>query len=215
MKKIISVLVFTLFVIASANAEVMVTANPLGQGALGWLGAAQSNATTTANSNSYNLGGFIGYGINDKLDVFGKLAYGTGSNTPSGISANGIEIGVAAKYLLATAKDMPADLAVGLSYKSKTTTLSGLVSSQTVVGDLAVAVIASKVIIPWVPYCALAYHSLSSSGTTGSNLELALGGQMLLSASSAVMGEIAFNNENWSGATSTSTQITVGYNAKI
>lgn len=217
MKKVLLALMAVLLTASLASAEVLVTANTLGAGKWGYLGALRYGMNSTANSNSYALGGFGAYGVMDNLDVYGKVGYGIGANPPAGLTTNGITLGLAAKYLLVNeSKSMPVSIAALAGYQTTTTNynFTGF-SAQTAVGDIGVGAVASKLMIPWVPYFAAVYHSLNNAGATGSNVELAVGTQMLLSRTSAVVGEFSYNSYNWSGATNTDSQISVAYSAKI
>lgn len=216
MKKIISAIFVFVAIASLAGATVLVPANTLGAGKWGYLGAASYGISSIANSNFYAVGGFGAYGVTDNLDVYAKVGYGVPSNPPAGVTSSAIEIGVAAKYLIVPeSKDMPVSVSAVAGYQTKTTSITAPITMQTVEGDLGVGVIASKVMIPWVPYVALVYHSLNSSNVTGKNLELALGAQMLLSRSSAIVGEYSYNSIDWSGATSTVSKISVAYSAKL
>ncbi len=218
MKKFVFVLALMVVFAAAASAEVLVTANPLGQGNLGYIVAGQYMSTNNPNTNMNGVGGFLGYGISDKLDIFGKLAYGMGSNVPSYLtSASGIILGVAGRYALASEKDMPASLSVvgGYQATTKTYNIVGGGTSGAAIGDLGIGVVASKMLIPWIPYVAVVYHSLSQSGSTGSNIELALGTQLALSKSSAVQAELTSNSITMGAASYNNMEVTIGYTAKI
>ncbi len=220
MKKVLVAIVLVLAVATAASAEVLSTANTLGAGSWGWLGAGQYTSTTVANSNSYGIGGYIGYGILDNLDIYAKLGYGIGANPAAGVTVNGINQGLSVKYSLISGMDAPFSLALGATFKTTTTSASfgGAVVSHSVEGDLGLGLVASKIMVPWVPYAAVAYHSLNmnTGAATGSKLELAVGTQMLLSASSAIIGEIDLQSTTWGGAAATTaTQISLGYSAKI
>ncbi len=220
MKKAILVILALITLTAFANASVLQNANTLGAGKMGWLIAVEyDNNLGGVSETLTGVGGYLAYGVMDKLDIFGKVGYGTVSNLPLGVnSANSIVVGVVAKYqLLEESKNMPVAVAAVAGYQAVTGNFSTpLGSGQTVNGDMGVGAVVSKLMIPWVPYGAVVYHSLPSGGTTDTNLELVVGTQMLLSKTSAVVGEVSLNSYTPSGGTSYSnTQISLAYSAKI
>ncbi|MFA5097777.1 MAG: hypothetical protein WC490_04025 [Candidatus Margulisiibacteriota bacterium] len=221
MKRIVLAIAVVVALSSVVSAEILLTASPLGAGKMGWLAAGRYDTNIGANVTQISGGGFLGYGVMDKLDVFAKVGYGTQSGLPVGLSSSsGIMMGLAARYqfLAENKKDMPVSVAGVLGYQSSTVTsnITGLGSFQTVQGDIGVGAIVSKVIVPWVPYGALVYHSLNQgAGVTGSNVEIAVGSQMALSTSSAIIGEVALNSITIGGASVSDTQISLGYTAKL
>lgn len=203
-----------------ASASVLVTANPMGAGKLGWLAAGQYDSNMGGNATLLGGGGFLAYGATDKLDIYGKLGYGTYGNLTAGWTQSVIMVGVAAKYqlLAENGKNMPVSVAALLGYQPSTVSwgVAGF-SGQVVQGDIGIGAVVSKVMVPWVPYGALVYHSLTTNpgAATGTNLELAVGSQMLLSKTSAVIGEVSLNSMSTGGVTTSDTQISLGYSAKI
>ena len=224
MKKLVIALTVIIALCSVASANVLLTANPLGAGKMGWLAAGQYDSNVGANATLMGAGAFLGYGVMDKLDVFGKVGYGSYGNLGGVIggpsSGTAIGLGVAARYqfLAENAKDMPVSVAGLLGYSSSTATLNyvGFTGVGTT-GDIGVGAVVSKVMSTWVPYGALVYHSLTSNpgAVTGTNLEIALGTQMLLSKTSAVIGEVTLNSMSSGGANTSDTQISLGYTAKI
>jgi len=221
MKRIALALVICLAIASLACAEVLVTANPMGKGQMGWLAGGRYDMSSVANQNSYSAGGYLGYGLMDNLDLYGKLGYGIGANPLAGQTINGIMAGAALKYtFVKEGKDMPVTLAVAGGYQSTTTTVNAGASMQMVTGDLGIGIIASKVMVPYVPYGAVNYHSLNSNApflgtSTGSMIEIAGGTQLLLSKSTAVIGELCYQSITSGGATTNNTQVSLAYSAKI
>ena len=220
MKKLVLIFGVILALSSVVSAEVLLTANPMGAGKMGWLAAGRYDSNIGGNATVIGAGGFLGYGVTDKLDIYGKLGYGSYGNLPAGLTANAIMLGLAAKYQLVAenGKDMPVSVAAVLGYQPSTVTASfGGLSAQAVQGDIGFGAIVSKVIVPWVPYGALVFHSLTVNpgATTGSNLEIVAGTQMLLSKTSAVIGEVSLNSISSGGASTSNTQISLGYTAKI
>ena len=223
MKKIITLLSIICLLCSAANASVLLTASPLGQGKIGLAGALGGvyNITspfTPQNSPAYGLAGLIGYGLTNELDIYGKAGYSTMINLPAGTdSVNGSAFSGVLKYaLLKESSSMPVSVAVAAGYSAASTDisyLSGAVKMQAASGDLGIGVITSKVMVPFVPYAALASHSYDTkvatiSSTKTQNWELALGSYMFLSRSTAIVAE-------WSTAMQIdqqpSTAITIGY----
>jgi opacity protein-like surface antigen len=215
MKKILLALVAVILMASFASASVLVPANTLGAGKWGYLGAAGYAMNSVANSNSYSIGGFGAYGVMDNLDVYVKAGYGLPANAVAGVTMNAIQLGLAAKYLIVSeSKDMPVSVAALAGYQTTTTNMTAPITTQFALGDLGAGVVVSKVMVPWVPYGAAVYHSLNDGTTTGSNVEVAIGTQMLLSKSSAIVGEFSYNSISM-GGTSTESKISLAYSAKI
>jgi len=221
MKKLLMALTIVIVLSAVASAEVLITANPMGAGKLGWLAAGRYDSNISSSMTLMGAGGFLGYGVNDKLDIYGKVGYGSYGNFAVGVSSGSTMMtGIAAKYQLMAenGKDMPVSVAALLGYQASTATFNYIIgSAQAVQGDIGIGAVVSKVIVPWVPYGAVVYHNLTTNpgATTGTNLEVVLGSQMLLSKTSAVIGEVSLNSISSGGSTSSNNQISVGYTAKI
>ncbi|MCX5749269.1 MAG: hypothetical protein NTZ10_03380, partial [Candidatus Saganbacteria bacterium] len=140
---------------------------------------------------------------------------------------NAMALALALKYAVLTEnakQGMPVSVAAVLGYEADTTKVSipGL-DMINALGDIGIGAIVSKIMVPWVPYGALVYHSLNQNNypipggtatTTGSRIEVAVGTQMLLSKSSAVVGEFSYNSYNF-GTSYTNNQISIAYSAKI
>lgn len=223
MKKILLALVAVVLMASFASASVLQSANTLGAGKMGWLVAGEYDGNIWGgNETLIGGGGFLAYGVTNQLDIIGKVGYGAYGNMAAGVdSASVVMFGVAAKYqlLAENATNMPVSVAALVGYQPSTGTVNtALGSGQLTLGDLGVGAVVSKVMAPWVPYGALVYHSLTSNpgATTATNLEVVLGTQMLLSGSSAIIGEVSLNSNTPSGGASfTNTQISLGYTAKI
>ncbi len=215
MKKILLALVAVVLMASFASASVLVPANTLGAGKWGYLGAAGYSMSSVANSNIYSVGGFGAYGVMDNLDVYLKAGYGLPADPPTGVTANAVQLGLAAKYLLVSeSKDMPVSVAALAGYQTTTFNVTAPITMQTATGDLGGGVVVSKVMVPWVPYGAAVYHSLNDGTTTGSSVEIAIGTQMLLSKSAAIVGEFSYNSITMGGS-STESKISLAYSAKI
>lgn len=226
MKRIALALVICLAIASMAAAEVLVTANPMGKGQMGWLAGGRYDTNVmgslASNVTMISAGGYFGYGVMDNMDVYAKIGYGTAGNLPAVVStSNGMVLGLAGKYtFMKESKDFPVTLAVAAGYQASTVNMNlnfGFPAQQSVMGDIGIGVIASKVMVPYVPYGAVNYHSLTTNpgATTGSEIEIAAGTQFLLSKSTAVVGELCLQSITSGGATNSNTQISVAYTAKI
>lgn len=221
MKKIVLALLIIFSIATLASADVLLTASPIGAGKWAVLGAGRYDMNSQANSNMYGAGGFVGYGIMDKLDVYAKIGYGILANPVAGLTANGISLGIAGKYTFLTEnnKDMPVSLAGVLGYQADTSNFNftGFPTTQTVRGDIGGGIIVSKMMIPWIPYFAAIYHNLAQNpgAATGSRIEAALGTYMALSKASAIVGEFSYNSYSMAGTTWTNNQISLAYSQKI
>lgn len=216
-----SILVAFLLVVAIvsvasvASAELLVTANPLGQGKWGVLGAYLSDANANNNS-SYSiatLGGYVGYGVTDKLDVYLNAGSATVGGLPATISVSMTSIGLNAKYaVVAESKDMPVSVSVGAGYRSINTTASALAGGNTTGSQILAGVGVSKMMAPFVPYGGLTYRSTSTGGsTTSTQLDLTVGSAIAWSAQGAVFVEYTMQSITPNGGSAyTSGQIGLG-----
>jgi len=221
MKKLILAITVIIAISTVASASVLQNANTLGAGKMGWLAAGEYDSNMGGNETLMGAGGYLAYGVMKNLDVFGKIGYGSYGNLPAGISSQtAMMVGIAGKYQLLSenGKDMPVSVSALLGYQGSTATVNTILGSgQAVMGDIGIGAVVSKVLVPWVPYGALVYHSLLTNpgSITGTNLEIVVGTQMLLSKTSAVIGEVSLNSISSGGATTSNTQISLGYTAKI
>lgn len=225
MKKILLALIVVIAMTSLASAQLLMPANTLGAGKMGWLGAISTDMNSQANSSQYGVGGYLGYGLTNDWDIYAQLGYGIGSNPPAGVTLSGISTSLLTKYqfIRESVKGSPVSVAAVVGYGATTATMGvggfnfGLPS-----GDLGIGAVVSKVMVPWVPYGAAAYHSVTAdtsgfpggSKTTGSRIEMLVGTQMLLSKDSAIVGEFSYNSYSV-GTSYTNNQVTLGYASKI
>ncbi len=222
MKKILLTFGIVLLICSSVNAQVLLTALPMGAGKIGVAGALGGTYSQNTNSPAYSLGGIIGYGATNDLDVYLKLGYAATINLPATTDyANLSAIGLAAKYsIIKEGSNIPVSVAGAAMYSSGTayaSLLGGAIKGQAVAGDLELGLIMSKVFVPFVPYFAFGSHFVSSnSAFTASsqtqNWEAALGTYMFLSRNNALIAE-------WSTSMridlSASNTISLGYTQSI
>lgn len=238
MKKIFMLLSFLMLVAAVASAELLVTANPLGKGKWGFLGSGiydsglQSGTLTGLTLTSF--GGYVGYGLTDKLDLFvnggsanlGGIPATTGGISTAGMASSMTSIGLTAKYLVMNEmSNSPISVAVGAGYKtinSSTTaptapSLGGGVTTTANGAQMLVGVGVSKVMVPFIPYGGLTYRSNSSSGTTTSTqIDLTAATAIAWSQQGAVFLEYTLQSITPNGAANyTSGQIGLGVGYSI
>lgn len=221
-----------------ASAELLVTANPIGQGKWAVEGAGMQDSSQQGSGLTgltiTQFGGYVGYGLTDKLDLF--LNAGTGSvggfpATIAGISTAGIAstmtaIGLNVKYqVLDEMANSPVSVAVGAGYKSINSSITaptspllggGAVTTSNSTQILAGAGV-SKIMAPLVPYGGLTYRSTSSSGTTvATQLDLTVGSAIAWSMQGAVLVEYTMQSITPNGGTAYSSgQIGLGVAYKI
>ena len=222
-----------------ASAEMLVTANPIGQGKWAVEGAGlmdsgqqfSASGVTLSSLTVTQFGGYVGYGLTDKLDLF--LNAGTGSvggfpATILGISTAGLAVtmtslGLNVKYqVLDEMANSPVSVAVGAGYKS----INSSVTNPTAAGggtstssstQMMVGAGVSKIMAPLVPYGGLTYRSTSSSGTTvATQLDLTVGSAIAWSMQGAVLVEYTMQSITPNGGTAYSSgQIGLGVAYKI
>lgn len=202
--------------ISAASAELLTTANPIGQGKWGVLGAGLMDSNTN-NNTSYGLttiGGYIGYGVMDKLDVYLNVGSANVTGLPAGVSSSMTAIGLTGKYtIIDESAGMPA-VAIGAGYKSLNATFTGGTSTG---NQMLVGVGASKVMAPFVPYGGIDYRTNSSGGTTTSTqLDLTVGTAIAWSVQGAVFVEGTMQSITPNGGSAySSNQIGLGVGYKI
>jgi hypothetical protein len=233
MRVFVTCFLLAFMLISAASAELLTTANPIGQGKWGVLGAGMQDSSQQGSGFTgltiTSFGGYVGYGLTDKLDLFLNAGTGSVSGFPAsvgpistaGIAATMTSYGLSAKYLiLDETANSPVSVAVGAGYKSiassntAPTALGGAVTTSNSTQMMA-GVGVSKIMAPFVPYGGVAYRSTASSGTNVSTqLDLTVGSAIAWSTQGAVFVEytnqsIALNG----GANYTSGQIglAVGY----
>ena len=214
MKVLLSVLLGLVMLTSIASAELLVTANPIGQGRwaglLGYISSSNIGGNSALGANT--IGGYAGYGITEDLDAFLKLGSMNMTGLPAG-SASATIIGLAAKYaILKEGADMPVSLAVGLGYQSWANTFTG---GSSTTSDIGGGVIVSKIIAPFVPYGGLQYKSLDTAGVATTSIELTVGSAIAWSEQGAAFVEYTSQNQSTGGASISQSQIGAGVGYKI
>jgi hypothetical protein len=191
--RIISVLLLGLLFVSAASAELLVTANPLGQGKWAVLGAAfqDSNVMNNSSYTALSVGGYAGYGITDKLDAYLQLGQATLSGLPAGVSASTMGYGLSLKYGILDEAAAPVSVSVGAGYKLLTSKMTGLADGSG--NQLLVGIGVSKVMAPFVPYGGVAYRSTSAGFAGGvgdsTQLDVTIGSAIAWSTQGAVFVE--------------------------
>lgn len=199
-----------LFVIP-VSAEVLLTANTLGQGRFG-IKTSYINSTNSYSSalNTTGYGLIMGYGIIPDLDIYSVAGYQNYSNInsamPPGYSytVNGPQYGALLKYrFMADSENVPLNLSGIVAYKvnnltaKMSSTYSGETSGNTMIEDWGSGMVLSKAISNVVPYMATLYHvgswidAYGAIHTTG--LEFVAGMNLLFSESTGVIMEYSSN----------------------
>jgi len=216
------------FMTSMASAELLTSANTLGQGkwAVEAVGVQDQNVSNNSDYNQTTYGGYIGYGILDDLDAY--LSYGISNvgGLPSVMEIGGSGYGLSLKYrLLKEGEAMPVSVAAAAQYKSvsvvtkmkpplvPTPTETTANGSQTSIG-----IGCSKVMAPFVPYAGLVYRTEASEGSeTGTQIDITVGTAIAWSMQGAVLLE--YTNQSITDKTGvgdhTSGQMAVGVAYKI
>ncbi len=218
--KIRSILVASLLVVALvsvASAELLVTANPIGQGkwAVLGMGMMDSNVNNQSTWALDTVGGYVGYGAMDKLDVYVNVGQANLANATllGGTLIQTVNtIGLSGKYQVMDEASAPCSVAIGLGYRSMNTVQGSVNGNQVLLG-----VGVSKIMAPYVPYAGLTYRSNTQSGNAlSTQIDLTVGSAIAWSAQGAVFVEDSLQSITPNGGTSyTSNQVALGVGYKI
>jgi hypothetical protein len=222
MKRLVLCSLIALMFVAAASAELLVTANPMGQGKWGFLGAVlqDSNFNNSTANSLQTVAGYVAYGVTDKCDVYLQLANGSETGLGAGITNTVGAQGLAVKYaVMSEGKDMPVTVSVGAGYKtmSVVTVAPAPFGGTTNGNQLGVAVEASKIMAPFVPYAGLTYRSTSLGGAAASTqIDLTVGTAIAWSMQGAVLVEATAQSITPNGGSAySSTQVAAGVAYKI
>ena len=219
-----------------ASAELLTTANPIGQGKWAVLGAGirDSNLGDIGSDTTLtSYGAYLGYGITDALDAY--LQIGTSTSTTFDVpnpapppalldcDITGTGWGANLKYTVLSEENMPVSLAIGAGYKSTSITTKvsyggTTIDKSTDTGtQMMIGVGVSKLIVPFIPYGALAYRTDSADGNeVSTQLDLTVGSAIAWSTQGAVFVE--YTNQSITpkgGDVYTSGQMALGVGYKI
>lgn len=218
MRKILVVLIGILSIsllVIPVSAEVLLTANTLGQGKIGLKTSYISSSNSYSSSlNTTGYGLILGYGIIPDLDMYAMGGYQNYSNIASMLppgysySVNGPQYGLALKYrFLADSENVPLNLSSMVAYKinnlteKMTSPYSGEMSGNDMIEDWGSGIVLSKAISNVVPYMATLYHVGSWKNIYGTGhmtgLEMVAGLNLLFSESTGVIMEYSSNTIAW------------------
>jgi len=156
MKKILFVLTVCLLLASLASAEIMMVACPLGKGKLGLMPGAMADFNYAGmGSNSYMMMDSLGFGLQDKLDVY--LSAGVGYSARTGMmgTMSMLSYALNLKYtLLSENLTQPFSLAVNGGLKSMPMSMTTMNQMQ---GSLGLIV--SKMINNFTPYAGATYRT--------------------------------------------------------
>jgi len=226
MKKILFLgLLLTLILTTVASAELLITANPIGQGRWGVLGSYRNDANVS-NSSSMSmgsLGAYLAYGINDKMDLYASYGSGTVSGLPLGVTGiSGSSYGLTLKYAaIAESSTMPVSVALGAGYKMVSQKVDTVLGSSTDNGgQMLIGVGVSKIMVPFIPYAGLLYRNTNftttAAASNSSQIDLTLGSAIAWSMQGAVYVEYTLQSITPSGGSAYSSgQYALGVGYKI
>ncbi len=157
MKKVLFVFSICLLLSSLASAELMMSACPLGQGKFSLMpGAMVDFNYASMGGNAYMMMDMLGYGVNDRLDVYGSV--GAGYSAPVTGMMNAMTMtsyAAGLKYLvLAESLTQPFSLGVNLGLKSMPMSMTSMNQMQ---GSLGLVV--SKMTGNFNPYAGVTYRS--------------------------------------------------------
>ena len=210
MKKVLAVVLFVVFAASLASAELLTTANSVGKGKWAFLGSGlqDQNFGNSSVTSLTTIGGYIGYGINEKLDAY----FQAGQSTISGVSSTGTGMGLNLKYtMLEEGRDVPVTVAAGAGYKSMNWS-TGTNGSQ-----LSLAAGISRVWSYVIPYSGLAYRKNSVSGNDiSSQIDLTVGSAVPWQNMGAFFVEYTLQTITPNGASNySSSQIGAGFGTRL
>ena len=221
--RIIATLLLVVALFTAASAELLVTANPFGKGRWVVEGAyiSETNVSNVSGMSAGTIGAYLGYGLNESLDLIVSGGQAVLSGLPLGISAcRNTGLGLNLKYaLLNEGKDMPVSVALGGGYKmlSQVTSVVGAGDTTDNGNQILLALGVSKVIVPFIPYAGLDYRTVAYNGSnTQTQIDLSLGSFIAWSLNGAVVVEYTLQSITPNGVSNyTSSQIAGGIAYKI
>lgn len=205
-----------------ASAELLTTANPIGQGKWAVEGFGMKNQDFLKNAMAgldlTAFGAYAGYGITDKASLYLNAASGNVGGLPAGTTASVMAYGLNLMYtVIEEGASLPVSVAVGAGYR--TTTMKVTNQADTDGAEMMVGVGVSKMIVPFVPYGAVAYRKATSKGADSSTqLDVTLGSAIAWSEQGAVFAEYTLQSITPAAAGSavySSGQMALGVGYKI
>lgn len=215
MKKVFVLMVLLVLILVQASfAELLTTANPIGAGKWAFQGnyLSDSNVLGSTALSAGSIGAFVGYGLNNKLDLY--LA--GGSSTINGAATTIVAYGPVAIYnILDEMNGTPVSVSIAGGYRFLASTTTGLSTANG--NQMFAGVGISKLMIPFIPYGGLVYRSTSSnSAASSTQIDLTVGSAIAWSQQGAVFVEYTSQQVTLNGgATYSSGQIGAGVGYKI
>ena len=169
MKRIIAVCYIAGFILtASAMAEMLFTAQPVGQGKWTALIGYVDNVNV---SNNPGLTGptpyiHVGYGINNKTDLILQSGVCYVKGLPSPTSLTGSDIGLTLKYQLLDRQNYPFSLAAHATVRLTHYVGGGGLNTDMSGNSSRIGFVVSKVIASFTPYAGASYQFSSLNGIT-------------------------------------------------
>lgn len=215
MRKFSVVLLFVFLAASFASAELLTTANPIGQGKWAVLGSGlqDSNVGNTSGITLTSLGGYVGYGVTDQLDLFANLGYSTMGGLAAGVESSLTAYGATLKYrLLTEGENIPVSVAAGVGCKALSNKAKNPLGEATTNGSqVGVAAGVSKVIAPFIPYGGIAYRSTGGAIGESTQIDITAGSAIAWSTQGAVFVEYTLQSITPKGGTAYSSgQIGIG-----
>lgn len=215
MRIIISCLLLVFTLISVSSAELLTTANPIGQGKWAVLGSylSDSNASNTSGYGNAIFGGYVGYGLNKKLDLYLNAGSLNVTGLPAGFSASVFSYALISKYALIQEGDsIPISVSAGVGYRILTYTQSAAFGGNMSGNQLIAGLGISKMMVPFIPYGGLVYRSTTAGGAAvGAQLDLTVGTAIAWSTQGAVFVEYTSQSITPNGGTAyASPQIGIG-----
>ena len=190
MRALLAVLLSVILLTSISSADMLVTANPIGAGKWAVMGAVvqDSNLLNTSGQTLLTIGGYVGYGLMEQLDLYVQAGMGNAAGLPAGVEGSATSGGLNVKY--AIMQEAPVSVAVGAGAKavSMTTKIGG--ASTTNSGtQISIMAGVSKVMAPFVPYGGVAYRSTSGDVGDATQMDATVGSAIAWSEQGAVFVE--------------------------
>lgn len=194
MKKFLLIALIMAFFATMASAELLVTANPIGQGKWAVLGGFLSDSGQQSNGltglTGQTLGVYGGYGVTDKLDVYLQGGQMTVGGLPAGIAVKNTAYGLNLKYaVLEESSSMPVSVAVGGGYKILSQDVTVGVTNTTSGNQWGLGALVSKMMVPFIPYGGLGYKNTAYGAATMTEMDITVGSAIAWSTQGAVFVE--------------------------
>ena len=172
MKKFFLVFSICLLFASLASAELMMSACSLGKGKWGLMPGATVDFNYAAmGGNAYMMMDSLGYGLNDRLDLYGTLGVGYSAKTGVMNAMSMTTYALNLKYtILAESLTQPYSLAANFGLKSMPMSMTSMNQTQ---GSLGLVV--SKMVNNFNPYAGVTYRTTRQGFGDFSQLDYTIG----------------------------------------